>query len=157
MQCISTEHLSTIYSGAMFHVRKWVEQRRKPISYISRDACCFLSRYIKLLLYIFTSICPLAIPQSSPGCNKTFLRTEPTIPWRFNVSGQLWAQLNFYKNLLGYDRNSSPGNGPIHILSLWKKKTLTSTAEWKDFALSIEKYTIIFSESLHLFISISSA
>lgn len=98
----------------------WSKEKKCILS-ISRDACCFLSRRINILPYIFTCSCPLATPQSSPGCDKIFLRTEPTIPWGFNVSGQPWALLNFYKNLLGKDRNSSPGNGSIHILSLQKQ------------------------------------
>lgn len=110
-------HLWQSDSQILHLVGKCVDQRREPILHLSRDGCCFLSRCINLLPYIFTRSGPLVIPQRSPGCDKIFLRTEPMIPLGFNVSGQPWAQLNFYKNLLGKDRNSSLGNCPIRILS----------------------------------------
>lgn len=50
---------------------------------------------------------------------------EPLTLWgKFNMVGQPWAQLNFKKNLLRRDRMfiSSPGNDPVHIISMQEQK-----------------------------------
>lgn len=152
---ISTRYLSIVYGGVISKYfislgNAWSKEWN--LFCIHRVMPTAFSQDTSTFSFIFSLA---AVPQSCLKAHQAAKRSEDWAcdTWGIKVSGQPWAQLNFYKNFLGKNRNSSAGKRPVHILC--GKETLSNTAGWKHVAQSIQKHTTTFSESMHQFVRIS--